>query len=416
MSLSYRSALCFAALSLAAWAPVQAQQNYFVPSVEVGAEYYTNRELRTDPDLAKSSNSYQVRLDAEMGRATPRSDTELRSRLVAQQFPDRDSADRLEAFVDLNSAYRMQKGELNFLGTFARQDIFNSEFGDAGSDFDPDQPLPPDVPTGNLQGDRTRTRYLAQPGFARMLNERTRLEGMIQYEAVRYSGEAADSRVGYNSPYAEVLLLRSLTQRTDMLFGPYVSRYEPSGATTLGSLTTTDSYGATAEFRHRWSTVSQITAQLRAERDEEKRANVSATEDDSSTNWGVEIMGQRQGQVSKVQYSLGRFLRPSSLGSRRTVDQVQLIYERSLTPLTKVRSAVRLQSDQRIGDDGVAGDDRDRVRFDLALTRQISRQWFITGGYRFAWQDLGESVDSSRNHTAELSIIYRGLDPRRRVR
>src|SRR5688572_13264212 len=100
-----RAALLGLIVAPQAWA----QQNYFVPIAEVSAERHSNRELATSAE-PHESNAYKATLAARTGRATPRSQTELRPRLVFQEFPDQSGIDRLEYFLDVGHEYRTLKG------------------------------------------------------------------------------------------------------------------------------------------------------------------------------------------------------------------------------------------------------------------------------------------------------------------
>ena len=407
MSSSYRKARWGIAALAAVTAPAWGQQVYFVPEADLRGEYYTNRGLRPDSSEVKSSEAYKATVQARMGRVTPRSKTEFRPRIIGQEFPDR-SVNRLEAFADLRTEYALPKGQYSFMGSYARQDTFNSEYGDAGfQDFDPDEPPPPDVPTGNITSDLTRTKYMLQPGFSHILTKLTSIAGMVQYEAVRYESDVEQSRVGYDSPYAVLTLVRSTGPRTNVSVGPYVSRYKPDN-----DRSQTDAYGLVFGVQQRWSELSRLGVQLRAESNKTDFTD-PVIDDRSSTDWGVEFLGQRQGQVSSLQYSLGRFLRPSGLGSRRIADQIQLQYNRSLSERLQFKTALRVQRDKPVGSSNVLDTgNRDRARVEFALERMFSREWAVTGGYKYAWQDLGTLVDSADNHTFFFGVAYRGLDPR----
>src|SRR4030095_15430229 len=73
-----------------------AQEVYFTPRAEVGAEYHTNRELIADPALQDAMVEYRGLFEAETGRRTPRSQIELRPKVIVQEFPDRSGIDPIE--------------------------------------------------------------------------------------------------------------------------------------------------------------------------------------------------------------------------------------------------------------------------------------------------------------------------------
>src|SRR5690606_33260587 len=105
-----------------------------------------------------------------------------------------------------------------------------------------------------------------------------------------------------------------------------------------------------------------------------------------------EVTGVRQNRVGNVRYSIGRFLAPSSVGSRRETDQLQVQYLRPLGPRLAFNGAVRLWRDRRIGNDD-GNRDGDRARAELALRGELTRTLYLAGGYRYSWQDLERNAD-----------------------
>ena len=154
---------------------------------------------------------------------------------------------------------------------------------------------------------------------------------------------------------------------------------------------------------------------MRGERNKSTVTGLTTTTDESSTNWGLEIGGERRTDVGGIRYSLGRYLQPSGLGNRRQTNLIQLEYDRALSERTAFTSALRLTRDQSIGKaDTQRG--RDRVRLELSLARQLTRTWEVSGGYRFSWQDLGGVADQADSHGVFLVVGFNGLDPRRPVK
>jgi hypothetical protein len=383
----------------AAWT----QQTYFIPDVQVSAERHTNRVLAADSAQQQDSSVYNATLAARLGRATPRSQTELRPRLVFQEFPDQTDVDRVDGFLDLRSSYKTLKGGFDLVGRYARQDVFTAELGEAAFDpFDPDNPTSGDTGLVTVRG--TRTSYQLVPSFNHELTERLELEGTLQFDAVRYDSNIAGSKVGYDSPYLELAIVRELTPLSGLGIGPYASRYEAEDNSNK-----TDTYGVVINYNHRWSEISRASVTLRVERDES--TDPSGLEpDSSSTAWGIEFTGYRRNQVGGLRYGIGRFLRPSTLGARREQDQFRIQYDRPFSAKSSFNTAIRLTRDQNISSDG-GNDSRDRAFFDLGLSRQLTPTWYLSGGYRFIWQQLGADTGNANNHMLFLGVGYRGLQP-----
>lgn len=417
MSFSYRK-LCLGCVAAVVTSAAWGQQSYFIPRVEVRGEGHTNRELRPEADAKQSSNSYRATFETLTGIRSNRGQIDLRPRIAVQEFPDRGGADRFEAFTDLSATYRMPKGLLGLTGSFSRQDVFNSELGESDfDDLDPENPLPPDVPTGAAPVDRTRVRYTFEPRFSHQLSTIFRIDSKLQYESQRFESDDIEGQtpnsggVGYDAPYAEILLVRAFGPRTEAGLGTYATRYEPDNEVSV-----TDSFGGLVSFRQRWSETASLAILFRAEKNDVEFSDPEdpLLLDESSTNWGIEVLGQRKLAASELRYSVGRFLRPTSLGNRRTADQIQLQYSHLLSQLTKINATLNLQKDQSVSD---ADDEtRERARLSLAWERKLTQNWTFSVGYRYSLQDQGENVSSADNHTGFISVGYRGLDPRTGVR
>jgi hypothetical protein len=404
MSSSFRSAAAVVLLggALCASPASFAQQSYFIPRVEVGAEWDSNRELTSDSSRVQSTESYRAQLEARMGRRTERSETELRPRVIVQEFPSRSGVDAVEGFLDLHSGYESPRTQMSVEGQYARQDTINAEYGQA--QFDPAHPGDPQSgDTGLILVGHTRTSVDVLPTIEHELTERLGVEGTLRYQSVSYDSDTT-TQSGYDYGRAGVSLTERLSQRTLLAVGPYYSRYEADH-----NVEQSDSYGASIDLRHEWSEVSYVLVSLSGERSQNTQLQ-PVRQDSSATSWGLQFTGYTRYRVGYVRYSIGRFLTPSTLGSRRQVDQLRVEYQRPLSPLMSFTGAVRYWKDQHIGNLG-GGGDGNRARADLTLTRQLTRTWALALSYRYAWQDINTSSGSAENHAAFLSFGYHGLDP-----
>ena len=381
-----------------------AQQTYFVPTVEAAAEWNTNRELITVPALEDESVGYRLNALALWGRRTERSQFELRPRVQFQEFPDREGIDPVEYFLDLRGGHRTLKGETALFARYARQDVYNAEYGDAAFDeFDPDRP---DVTSsGIVFVGGTRETIEVEPSFLYEFSELTSMSGLINYRKVDYGDEFLTERVGYESPYAELMLIRALGPLVEFAIGPYASRSEADDGSNE-----TDTLGAKISLGYKWSETMYFTAAAVGERDEITDFTPTPVED-SVTDWGLEFTGYYRKRLAGVRYSIGRFLTPSTFGTRSTKDQIRVQYLRPLSPLMTFSGAVRFTRDQRVGD--TANRDRDRALAELTLTRKLTPTWYVSGEYRYVWQDLGGGGGEADNNGILITVGYKGLNPAR---
>jgi hypothetical protein len=128
---------------------------------------------------------------------------------------------------------------------------------------------------------------------------------------------------------------------------------------------------------------------------------------ESVSDWGLQFTGYYRKRLATIRYSIGRFMRPSTFGTRTTTDQIRVQYTRPLTPLLTFDGAVRMTRDDRVDD--TTRPDRDRVLAELSLTRMLTSTWSISAEYRYTWQDLGGIGGKADNNGVFIAVGYQGL-------
>ena len=400
MSSSFRNAGTGALilLSIGCGPAALAAETYFIPRITTSAEWDSNREMIADPNLSSTSTSYRAEIGARIGRVTPRSDMEVRPRIVAQEYPDRSGVDPVTGYLDLWTIFRTLKGEYSLLGRFSRVDTLTAEYGQAG--FDPFNPGTPDIQdSGVIFVRNTRTAMQVRPDFRYDLSERNALEAQLRFEKVSYSVNVPGSNVGYDNWRAGFGFRRQLVEKTYLGIGPYAARFESDDGANK-----TDSYGVAIDLGHRWSETSDTRITLSTEHNNATEFQPVRVEQ-STNNWGLEIYGHRRNRVGGVTYRIGRLLEPTSLGDRRTIDLIQVQYNRPLSARTYFSGAVRLSRERQLG--SATGNNRDRALVDLTLGRALTRNWSVSLGYRFARSD--DTVSNvANNHGALIELSYAG--------
>jgi hypothetical protein len=390
-------------LALAAPLSAWAQQTYFVPTVEATVEGDTNRELVPIEELEDESHNYRLNALALWGRRTERSELEVRPRVQFQEFPDREGIDPVEYFFDLRGKYQALKGRAAVFARYAHQDIYNAEYGD-----DPFDPERSDVTSssGIVFVGGTRETFEGEGSFLYQLSNVMGVSGLLNYRKIEYGDDFVTDRVGYQSPYGELMLTRTLGPLTEFAIGPYGTYSEAEDGSNE-----TDTVGVRASFGYRWTDTMHVTMAAVFERSDITDFEPTLVEE-SFTNWGLQFTGYYRRQLSGIRYSIGRFLMPSTFGTRITKDQIRVQYVRPLSPLMTFEGAVRLTRDDRIGDD--SDQDRDRALLELSLTRKLTQSWYVSGEYRYVWQDIGGVGGNADNHALLLTVGYKALNPVRR--
>jgi hypothetical protein len=316
--------------------------------------------------------------------------------------------DPVSVFLDARTRRKTERLDTDLIGRFSRQDTFNAEYGRASFDeFDPSNPGTDE--TGIVLVGNTRTSYSAGPKIRYNLTERALIGTELTYDRVTYDSDAENSRVGYKSPYAELTGIYEMGQRSEVEVGPYWTKFESDDGDK------SDSVGAVVALHHQWTEVNRMDLQFRFESSDNESADTGAT--DSSSNWSIELVGYRSNRVGYFRYAVGRFLSPSGLGSRRETDQVRLEYNRPMSARLSWGGAGRLMQDRAIDDSISSTGDRDRAYGELYVTYSMTREWYVRGGYRYAYfDDKNSTTGAAENHTAYITFGYQALSPPGRFR
>lgn len=409
MSSSCRKVVSYTLLTSLGAAPAAwAQQNFFVPQVETSAEWNSNRELTPVAAQEDASSAYKVLAEARMGQRAQRYDYEFRPRVVYQNFPDREGIDPVDFFADLRGERRSLRGTYGVFAHYERQDTYNAEFGTARfDDLDPNNPTNGD--TGIVLRGSTRTRVRIEPAMEYALSERNLIGAHFRFDTQDYGSSQVGSLVGYDAEYIDVALIRQMGPRTELSVGPYFEHFEND----IGGKS--DATGLVFGIQHDWSEISSINVSIRGESTDSSDPTDTGVEvSDTTTNWAVEVSGRHRFRVGGLRFTLGRFLEPSSVGSRREQDSIRVQFDRPLSQRLGLYTALRYTEDREIGRDETGinvNNERDRAYGELYLRGDLTQEWYLTGGYRFAMLDAQSLFGKGENHAFFISFGFQGLRP-----
>jgi hypothetical protein len=230
-------------LSSAAWGA----EWLIEPQFEAGVQSNSNIALSPDASGESSVESYSgdVGLLAEV--ATPRSNTLIKPSLRYESFLDRSDLNRLEGFLEFNSAVRGLRNNFDIAGDFSRRNQLTAELADAEfNQINPDLPSTPG--NGDVRAGETRDLYTLRPEYSYRLTERVKLGASALYQITNYSGDDNSGSVDYDYSMGTLFSTVGVGPRTDLTAGAFVGRYE---ATSIDS--ESNSVGATLKLAQRWS-------------------------------------------------------------------------------------------------------------------------------------------------------------------
>jgi hypothetical protein len=404
MRLTPVRATCGLVLAAAALAvrPAAAAEVFYQPIASLTAETDSNLDLDSGPH--KQLEGYLLDAATTIGIATQESMTTLRPRLVYRDYPGDSPDDRLEAYLDINSAYRTQRSTFTLLGSLERQDEFNAEFTSATyNDVNPTQPL---AETGRVTNGGTRDSASLFPKYTYSFSPVIGAGVSGQYTIDRYSPSAISDHVDFEYYVGRAFLSWYFSPTSSLSAGVLGSKYEasqfPSSATGTGGnvvLDTTWTPVLSTEF----SLIDQHTSIS------EVLPNVLHT---SVNAWGGSAEVVYKSQVSQFKLNANRSVSPSGGGSAYTVNRLQFEYDRSFsTRLSFVGALVGLQVHALTAD--ADGDNRKYAQTQLSAKWMLSRTWFVQGGYQYTFQRYEYDPPSVANNRIYVRFGYQGLGQER---
>jgi hypothetical protein len=393
--------LCAAAAMAAA--PVFAAEVYVQPVATISAETDTNLDLQpASQGTAKTVEGYIADAAALIGIATPESDTTIRPRIDYRDYPTASYDNRLEGFLDLNSAYRSQRSKGSVYLGFQRRDEFNAELSSAL--YNPNGPVPPTSPeTGRTVKGATRTSLILLPDYSYNITPLMAAGVSAIYQKLNYSPNNTFSAVNFDYYQGKAYLRWTLDQKNDLTVGGYGSKYQASRFDSRAT-----SAGATLALDTSWSPLLSTGASVVYQ-----RTNIDTTIPAPfkavANPWGAAVSAVYKGQVNQFRMDAGRMITPSGGGGIYVNDQLQFQYGRNFSQrLTFTGATIALRN--RGLTHNVSGDDRTYVRTVVDLKWMMTPTWFVQGGYQYLWQKFQLEPDGASNNRVYIRFGYQGRD------
>jgi hypothetical protein len=116
----------------------------------------------------------------------------------------------------------------------------------------------------------------------------------------------------------------------------------------------------------------------------------------------------RQLEVTRWRFEVGRRVTPSGSGSLVERDQVRAVMDHQLQPRWALRLSAVAQSTGSVADQDILDtNERDYVQGRASLAYQWTRNWTVEGRYSLTHQDFADLPGDAQEHEIRLSFIYR---------
>jgi hypothetical protein len=389
-------------VAIAAVRPAAAAEVYYQPIASLTAESDSNIDL--DSGSHPRIEGYLADLATVIGIATQDSSTTIRPRLLYREYPGDSPDDRLEAYLDFNTAYRTQRSNFTISGSFEHLDQFNAEFTPATfNDINPAQSL---ADTGKVVVGGTRDSVSVFPKYTYNFSPILGAGVSGQYTLVNYSPAAITDHVDFDYYVGRAFLTWSFSPTSSLSAGGFGTKYE---ATKFDSRATGS--GGNVVLDTAWTPVLSTEFSLLTQHTDINE--VLPTVLNTSVNaWGGSASALYKTQVSQFKINANRTISPSGGGSVYTVNRLQLEYDRNVSSrLSFMGALVGLQVRALTAD--AEGDNRTYGQTILDVKWMLAPTWFIQGGYQYTFQKYEYDPPSVANNRVYIRIGYQGLGQER---
>lgn len=398
---AFACALAAASLFVLLPTPSPAQQWLFTPEIEIGAHHVDN------PRLAEQAETDAITgglLDAGLAfrRNTQTSSVLLRPRAAIFRYTDAPEEDSEAFFLDFNAQTENQRSTWRINGNYRQQQVFRGETTSAEFE-DVDVGIDDEVQTGTGRTFTRRQRDLFRlnPGATFNVTQVTSLQVDLSYLDVQYDLEELGEAVDYNDSRIEATVVRSLSRHSEISAGIFASRYDPQDVARQ-----TDSTGARVRYEQGVSDISTFFVDIGVQESQSE----SGTEpgfDISNTSFLWNLGLDRQLEVTRWRFEVGRRVTPSGSGRLVERDLVRAVMDHQLQPRWSLRlSAVALTTDSVADEDIISTNARDYLQGRATLGWQWTRSWTVEGLYSLTHQDFADIPGDAQEHELRVSFIY----------
>jgi hypothetical protein len=247
-----------------------------------------------------------------------------------------------------------------------------------------------------------RTLLTAVPSFQYRVTERWGfgVQGIVQ--TVDYSGSnAANQYVPYNYYSGTGSLNFGLTPRSDIALQAFASRTRDKNDDGKSN-----AHGLGIQYDHRWATNVTGRLDLSVERDD--ITTVLPRGRDKSTNPALTYTTHWKRETDQFDFAIGRTYTPGGLGGTYSADQVQVQYQRNVSPRTTIATAARYTKYKSVAN-SLLDRGYDYVTFFGNLRYRVTPTWYISTDLEYRRATYERLPGAADNFRAAIAFGYQGL-------
>lgn len=302
------------------------------------------------------------------------------------------------------TGYRTERTEWNLIGTLLR-DTTRVDI------YDPEDAIDPGADIDTVIEERNARRYRAvvRPSVEHSLTQRLTVEAGYDGTYRRYQGVPDEERAELLNHEAEVGAGYNLSEITTVglqaqaaFFRPRNSGSDVNGDTRLS----VNTYSLLADVEHELSELSSISVSGGVRQSEPAGSN---DDFDTETGFVGRIQGGTEGQNWDATAFVERRLLPDNNGVLKETDQILMSVSRELRPRLKLGFSGRAFKTRSLNVQDGDTEGRDYASLQPSLTYHLSREWSVTGEYRFEYIDRAENAGDAYGNSVFLSIDFAPL-------
>lgn len=379
-----------------------AAQVFYQPVASVGVESDSNLDM--DPGGNKQVQGYLADVATVFGIDTPAWSTLLRPRLVYRSYPKNSVDDRLETYLDLSSTYKTQRSSTSLAASYQHLDQFNAQFAPPTfNDIVPNQPAPADsrAATGATQN----TAFLS-PRYVYSFTPTIGAGVSGNYEDVRYSPADVSSHQNFNYYQGRAFLNYALNPTSTLTFGGLGSKFKTKDVNSQAT-----GSGALLDLNTLWTPLLTTTEELNYQHT--KLDSTFPNRIDASVNKvGGFVDASYKTELDRFRLVARRSISPSGGAAVYTSDRLQFQYDRTFTARWTVTGAVSYIHTRGLTE-AQSGQDSRYAQALVEAHYDLTRYFFLQGGYQYAYQRYRTDPTSADNNRVYLEIGYKGIAPQR---
>lgn len=384
-------------------APAFAAEVYYQPIAIISAENNSNVDL----DLGKQPQvqGYVADVATIVGIDTPNSTTIIRPRVVYRDYPKDSGDDRFEGYLDFSSAWHTQRSNASLQGSYQHLDEFNAEhtvafFDDIAGGA---QPTPD---TGRTVVGASRDSEVLAPKYIYSFSPIISGGVSGDYQRVTYSPSDDTSHLNFDFYQARAFATYSASPRFDWSLGGFGSQFKTKDVDSRAT-----GSGAVADFTGNWTPLLQTNAELLYQHTDINTTIPTPLITQINKVGGSVDIGYKS-EVDRFRLILKRSISPSGGGAVYTLDRIQFQYDRSFTERFTMTAAIIGIKTHGLTPN-LEGDDRKYAQSIIEAHYNLTRRFFVQGGYQYSWQRYQNDPDSATNNRIYIEFGYQGLGQQR---